>query len=158
MGENFADQFNFPHAVEQGSYKTFHGKQPSRRDIKYKFDTRLVSVAEIFCYSYICGRKICGRRFQQVYSCLLCTVQHSRKCDRAFADRNADVATRGTCVLWATHLVEEAERADRVLLLHQGSLLADGAPAEVAHTLGGTTLEEGFIRATAAPARSETTP
>ena len=69
----------------------------------------------------------------------------------------ADVATRGTCVLWATHLVEEAERADRVLLLHQGRLLADGAPAEVARTLGGATLEEGFIRATAAQARSETT-
>jgi len=43
-----------------------------------------------------------------------------------------------------------------VLLLHQGRLLADGPPAEVARTLGGTTLEEGFIRATAAPAMSAT--
>jgi ABC-2 type transport system ATP-binding protein len=69
----------------------------------------------------------------------------------------ADVAARGTCVLWATHLVEEAEGADRVLLLHQGRLLADGPPADVARALGGTTLEAGFIRATAAPSVAATT-
>jgi len=40
----------------------------------------------------------------------------------------ADVAERGTTVLWATHLVEEAEAADRVLVLHKGKLLADGTP------------------------------
>ncbi len=60
----------------------------------------------------------------------------------------ADVASRSTCVLWATHLVEEAEGADRVLVLHKGKLLADGAPAEVAAALGGGTLEDAFIRAT----------
>lgn len=59
-----------------------------------------------------------------------------------------DVAARGTTVLWATHLVEEAEAADRVLVLHRGRLLADGAPADVARTLGGTNLEAGFIQAT----------
>jgi ABC-2 type transport system ATP-binding protein len=61
----------------------------------------------------------------------------------------ADVAERGTTVLWATHLVEEAESADRVLVLHRGKLLADGMPAAVTATLGGVTLEESFIRATA---------
>jgi len=61
----------------------------------------------------------------------------------------ADVAERGTTVLWATHLVEEAEAADRVLVLHKGKLLADGTPAAVTATLGGATLEEAFIRATA---------
>ncbi|WP_036236849.1 ABC transporter ATP-binding protein, partial [Methylibium sp. T29-B] len=30
-----------------------------------------------------------------------------------------DVRTRGVCVLWATHWVEEAEPADRVLVLHR---------------------------------------
>ena len=60
-----------------------------------------------------------------------------------------DVRTRASSVLWATHLVEEAEAADRVLVLHKGKLLADGTPAEVAATLGGGTLEEAFIRATA---------
>ena len=60
-----------------------------------------------------------------------------------------DVATRATSVLWATHLVEEAEGADRVLVLHKGKLLADGAPGAVAAALGGGTLEDAFIRATA---------
>jgi ABC-2 type transport system ATP-binding protein len=61
----------------------------------------------------------------------------------------ADIATRGTCVLWATHLVEEAVLADRVLLLHHGKLLADGAPDAVTAALGGATLEDAFIGATA---------
>ncbi|MEK8025300.1 ABC transporter ATP-binding protein [Pseudaquabacterium rugosum] len=61
----------------------------------------------------------------------------------------ADVASRSSSVLWATHLVEEAEAADRVIVLHRGRLLADGRPAQVAQALGGGTLEEAFIRATA---------
>jgi ABC-2 type transport system ATP-binding protein len=61
----------------------------------------------------------------------------------------ADVAARGTTVLWATHLVEEATLADRVLVLHKGKLLADGNPADVGHALGGGTLEDAFLRATA---------
>ena len=43
---------------------------------------------------------------------------------------------------------DEAEAADRVLVLHQGSLLDDGTPAEVTRTLGETTLEAGFIKRT----------
>lgn len=61
----------------------------------------------------------------------------------------ADVAERQSTVLWATHLVEEAEAADRVVVLQQGRLLADGTPADVTATLGGGGLEEAFIRATA---------
>ncbi|MCW8165586.1 ATP-binding cassette domain-containing protein [Verminephrobacter aporrectodeae subsp. tuberculatae] len=61
----------------------------------------------------------------------------------------SDVRERGLCVLWATHRVEEAEQADRVLVLHQGRLLADGTPAQVGQELGGRTLEAGFIARTA---------
>ena len=61
----------------------------------------------------------------------------------------ADVAQHASAVLWATHLVEEAEQADRVLVLHQGKLLADGTPADVSAALGGGTLEAAFLRATA---------
>ncbi len=61
----------------------------------------------------------------------------------------SDVRERGVCVLWATHWVEEAEAADRVLVLHKGSLLADGTPAEVTQALGETSLEAGFIARTA---------
>ncbi len=62
---------------------------------------------------------------------------------------HADVRERGVCVLWATHWVEEAMTADRVLMLHKGSLLADGTPDEVTQALGGDTLEAGFIARTA---------
>ena len=61
---------------------------------------------------------------------------------------HADVQGRGVCVLWATHQVEEAGRAGRVLVLHKGALLADGTPAEVTAALGGPTLEAGFIART----------
>jgi ABC-2 type transport system ATP-binding protein len=60
----------------------------------------------------------------------------------------ADVQQRRSTVLWATHLVEEAEGADRVLVLHQGRLLADGTPAAVTAALGGANLEDAFLKAT----------
>jgi ABC-2 type transport system ATP-binding protein len=60
----------------------------------------------------------------------------------------ADVLQRQSTVLWATHLVEEAEAADRVLVLHKGKLLADGTPAAVTAALGGTNLEDAFLKAT----------
>jgi ABC-2 type transport system ATP-binding protein len=59
-----------------------------------------------------------------------------------------EVRQRGVTVLWATHLVPEAEGADRVLVLHRGELLADGTPGEVSAGLGGPTLEAAFIHAT----------
>jgi ABC-2 type transport system ATP-binding protein len=61
---------------------------------------------------------------------------------------HADVRERGVCVLWATHWVEEAEGADRVVVLHKGSMLAEGTPAEVTAALGAETLEAGFIQRT----------
>ncbi len=64
------------------------------------------------------------------------------------ATLHADVRERGVSVLWATHWVEEAADADRVLVLHKGSLLADGTPAEVTQALGEATLEAGFIKRT----------
>ena len=59
-----------------------------------------------------------------------------------------EVKQRGVTVLWATHLVAEAEGADRVLVLHKGSLVADGTPAEVTAAMGGPSLEAAFIAAT----------
>jgi ABC-2 type transport system ATP-binding protein len=61
-----------------------------------------------------------------------------------------DVRQRDTAVLWATHWVEEAVDADKLLLLHQGKLIAEGSPAEVTLALGGDSLEQGFINRTAA--------
>jgi ABC-2 type transport system ATP-binding protein len=60
----------------------------------------------------------------------------------------ADVRERGVSVLWATHWVDEAAAADRVLVLHKGELIADGTPAQVTQELGEPTLEAGFIKRT----------
>ncbi|WP_374587138.1 ATP-binding cassette domain-containing protein [Ideonella dechloratans] len=64
------------------------------------------------------------------------------------ADLQAGVREQGLTVLWATHLVDEAAQADRVLVLHHGHLLADGPPEAVTRTLGGDTLEAAFLHAT----------
>jgi ABC-2 type transport system ATP-binding protein len=77
------------------------------------------------------------------------TVGLDVKSRRDLREAIASERARGVSVLWATHWVEEAAGADRVLVLHRGRLLADGAPDAVARQLGGTSLEEGFVHATA---------
>jgi ABC-2 type transport system ATP-binding protein len=59
-------------------------------------------------------------------------------------------------VLWATHLVDEAEAATRVLVLHRGRLVAEGRPAELVGKTGQATLANAFIELTTkGAARSE---
>ena len=55
-------------------------------------------------------------------------------------------AGRGLAVLWASHLVDEAEGAAWVLVLHRGRLLAAGTPAEV--EAGSAGLAEAFLKLT----------
>jgi ABC-2 type transport system ATP-binding protein len=43
----------------------------------------------------------------------------------------------GVTVVLTTHLLEEAEKADRIAILSQGSLVALGTPAELRSTVGG---------------------
>ncbi len=57
-------------------------------------------------------------------------------------------ATQGLGVLWTTHLVEEAERADRVIILHQGRKLLEGAPSLLLTQTGEKTLAEAFLKLT----------
>lgn len=51
-------------------------------------------------------------------------------------------------VLWATHWVEEATQAGRVIVLHRGQIIADGTPVQVAAQWGSESLEQGFIAKT----------
>jgi len=44
---------------------------------------------------------------------------------------------QGITVLVTTHILDEADRADRILLLHQGKVVAEGAPAELKSRIGG---------------------
>ncbi|HEY0835582.1 MAG TPA: ATP-binding cassette domain-containing protein, partial [Azospirillum sp.] len=51
----------------------------------------------------------------------------------------------GMTVLVATSYMDEAERFDRVLMMHAGRLLADGTPAEVKARLRAADLEGAFV-------------
>jgi len=59
-----------------------------------------------------------------------------------------DVSEHGRAILWATHLIEEAQAADRVVVLYQGRILADGTPEQVTAQLGGRDLESAVLSAT----------
>jgi ribosome-dependent ATPase len=51
----------------------------------------------------------------------------------------------GVTVFISTHFMNEAERCDRISLMHAGKVLAQGAPAALARERGAATLEEAFI-------------
>ncbi len=46
-------------------------------------------------------------------------------------------AAHGVTVLLTTHILDEADRCDRLLLLHQGRAVAEGAPAALKARIGG---------------------
>ena len=66
------------------------------------------------------------------------------------ADVKAGCAEEGRAVLWATHLTEEAERADRVIVLHQGTVRYDGTVSGLLAQQVATSVEEAFLAMTAA--------
>ena len=55
---------------------------------------------------------------------------------------------RGVGVLWATHLVDEVERADRVVILHRGRVLDAGAPDQIVARAEATSIGEAFLAMT----------
>ena len=55
---------------------------------------------------------------------------------------------RGLGVLWATHLVDEAQRAQRVVVLHQGKVRWDGTAAGLCEAQGQDSLERAFLQLT----------
>ena len=67
---------------------------------------------------------------------------------RHLLDEVLALRASGVGVLWASHLVDEAEAADRVLVLHKGELLAQGTPAELVAASGCATLAEAFLKMT----------
>jgi ABC-2 type transport system ATP-binding protein len=54
--------------------------------------------------------------------------------------------SRGMAVLWATHLIEEARVADRLLLLHQGSVRFDGSVQDFMQASQGTDFQTEVLR------------
>jgi ABC-2 type transport system ATP-binding protein len=59
-----------------------------------------------------------------------------------FARLNAD----GITIVVSSHVMDEAERCDRLGFLRAGRLLAEGSPGELRAKVGGKTLEEAFLR------------
>lgn len=57
-------------------------------------------------------------------------------------------AERGLGVLWATHLVDEAERAQRVIVLHKGKILFDGTATALREAQSAATLQAAFLQLT----------
>jgi ABC-2 type transport system ATP-binding protein len=58
----------------------------------------------------------------------------------------------GTTILWATHIVEELEDADRIVLIRAGEVVGEGTPAEFIARTGTSDLTEAYIALTGAPA------
>ena len=57
---------------------------------------------------------------------------------------------RGVGVLWATHLVDEADKAQRVVVLHHGHILYQGIPSELIQQRGTDSLAAAFLEMTSA--------
>ena len=51
----------------------------------------------------------------------------------------------GVTIFLSTHFMNEAERCDRISLMHRGRVLAVGAPKELAKERGSDSLEDAFI-------------
>ena len=64
------------------------------------------------------------------------------------ADVKAGCVEEGRAVLWATHLTEEAGRADRVIVLHQGTVRYDGPVAGLLEQQSATSVEAAFLAMT----------
>lgn len=56
------------------------------------------------------------------------------------------LAEAGTTLLVSSHVMDEADRCERLLLLRDGRLLADETPAELRAATGAADLEEAFLR------------
>ncbi|GAB3201254.1 ABC transporter ATP-binding protein [Geodermatophilus arenarius] len=61
-------------------------------------------------------------------------------------DRFHALAAAGTTLVVSSHVMDEAGRCDRLLLLREGRLLADSTPARLRADSGTDDLEESFLR------------
>jgi ABC-2 type transport system ATP-binding protein len=55
------------------------------------------------------------------------------------------LADAGTTLLVSTHVMDEAERCDRLLLMREGRILAEGTPEELRGRTGASTIEDAFL-------------
>ena len=55
------------------------------------------------------------------------------------------LADEGAAVFVSSHVMDEAERCDRLLLMRQGRVIADGAPGEILATTATHDMESAFL-------------
>jgi ABC-2 type transport system ATP-binding protein len=58
----------------------------------------------------------------------------------------ADMAAAGATLIVASHVMDEAARCDHLVLLHDGHIIATGAPSELRAHTGAPDLEQAFLR------------
>ena len=56
------------------------------------------------------------------------------------------MAADGTTIIVSSHVMDEAERCQRLGLIQYGRLLAEGSPSEVRSQAGTQNLEEAFLK------------
>ncbi|WP_328528449.1 heme ABC exporter ATP-binding protein CcmA [Nocardioides sp. NBC_00368] len=60
-------------------------------------------------------------------------------------DTFRDLAAAGAAVVVSSHVMDEAERCDRLLLMREGAFLADGSPAEIKQKASADDIEQAFL-------------
>ncbi|HEY7069806.1 MAG TPA: ABC transporter ATP-binding protein, partial [Acidimicrobiales bacterium] len=60
-------------------------------------------------------------------------------------DRFRDLAAAGASLLVSSHVMDEAARCDRLLLMREGRLLADDTPDALLARTGTATVEDAFL-------------
>ena len=74
---------------------------------------------------------------------------HSR---REFIDQVRALCSQGTVgVLWATHLIDEVDADDRVIVLHAGRVVRSGVVREIVSGLGAQNIDEAFTMLSGQP-------
>ena len=56
-----------------------------------------------------------------------------------------DLAAAGAAVIVSSHVMDEAERCDRLLLMRDGAFLADGSPTEIKQKASADDIEQAFL-------------
>lgn len=55
------------------------------------------------------------------------------------------IAQAGAVVVVSSHVMDEAERCDRLLLMREGEVIADGSPADIRRNTGADDVEHAFL-------------